>query len=209
MVRVNRLPVSFLVACVCLSMAGCALRRPNTAPSRMIEPQLLDSQPSSPDDAPSKSAQARSLRLLDTQARAHIGRSLLHRQENGELTYDGVWRWSSSPDRYLETALRLEIASRRDVRLVDSSGTSLAATLLEWDLDPASTPKLIAAAEFAVTEPNRSVRTRIVRLSEPTSAELPGDLAAVAGRLLRRLASEGVKFATSRGDAPEKHDAMK
>jgi hypothetical protein len=32
-----------------------------------------------------------------------------------------------------------------------------------------------------------------MRGSEPVSAELPGDLAAVAGRLLRRLADQGLQ----------------
>ena len=36
------------------------------------------------------------------------------------------------------------------------------------------------------------VHTQVARASEPVSAELPGDLAVVAGRLLRRLASEGL-----------------
>jgi hypothetical protein len=36
-----------------------------------------------------------------------------------------------------------------------------------------------------------------VRASEPVSAELPGDLAASAGRLLRNLASEGLKAVAS------------
>jgi hypothetical protein len=37
------------------------------------------------------------------------------------------------------------------------------------------------------------IHTNVVRASEPVSAQLPGDLAAAAGRLLRRLASEGLQ----------------
>jgi hypothetical protein len=39
---------------------------------------------------------------------------------------------------------------------------------------------------------DRALRSHLVKASEPVSAELPGDLAASAGRLLRRLAFEGV-----------------
>ena len=41
------------------------------------------------------------------------------------------------------------------------------------------------------------VHTQVARVSEPVSAELPGDLAAIAGRLLRRLASEGLTRVSS------------
>jgi hypothetical protein len=55
----------------------------------------------------STGATAAPIRLLDTQARGHIGRRLLHQRPDGELIEDPVWRWSSAPDRYLDTALRL------------------------------------------------------------------------------------------------------
>lgn len=98
-------------------------------------------------------AKTRSIRLLDTQASAHIGRRLLHRQPNGELTEDSVWRWSSNPDAYLNTALHLE---------------------------------------FQIMQTDRTLRSHLVKASEPVSAELPGDLAVATGRLLRHLVSEGV-----------------
>ena len=47
--------------------------------------------------------------------------------------------------------------------------------------------------EFQITGTDRVVHTQVVRASEPASAVLPGDLAVSAGRLLRRLASEGLK----------------
>ena len=177
--------------------AGC-LRRPATPQSRMIEPQLLEPQQSSPATQVTKAADAAPVRLLDTEARGHIGRRVLHQQPKGELTADPVWRWSTSPERYLDTALRLEVASKPNVLLVDKGHASeLAATLLEWNLKSAGSTQLIGAVEFQVTGTDRVVHTKVVRSSEPVSANLPGDLAAAAGRLMRRLASEGLKLAQS------------
>jgi hypothetical protein len=154
----------------------------------MIEPQLLE-----PAKQVVKAPNATPVRLLDTEARGHIGRYVLHQQPNGELTEDPVWRWSSAPDRYLDTALQLEVASNPDMRLVDSgSAPTLAATLLVWNLESAGGTQLVGAVEFQVTGTNRVVHTQVVRASEPVSGELPGNLAAAAGRLLRHLASEGL-----------------
>ena len=134
MIRVLRLGHYLLVALACFGGFACQLRRPHTMPSRMIEPQLLDSGLSEPAKEATKAPNAASVRLLDTQARGHIGRRVLHQQQNGELTQDSVWWWSSAPDRYLDTALRLEVASRPDVRLVDGDrAPDLAATLLVWE----------------------------------------------------------------------------
>jgi hypothetical protein len=167
----------------------------------MIEPQLLEPQLPEPVTQVTKAPDATSVRLLDTQARGHIGRRVLHQQPNGELTEDAVWRWASAPDRYLDTALRLEAASSPNVRLVDTGrAPALAATLLVWDLESAGETRLVGAVEFQVIGTDRVVHTQVVRNSEPVSAELPGDLAAAAGRLLRRLASEGLAcVASSRG----------
>jgi hypothetical protein len=164
----------------------------------MLEPQLLEPQLPKPATQETKAPNAIPVRLLDTQARGHIGRRVLHQQPNGELTEDAVWRWSSAPDRYLDTALRFELASSPDLRLVDTGrARALAATLLIWDLDSASETQLVGAVEFQVTGTDREVHTKVVRISEPVSAELPGNLAAAAGRLLRRLASEGLALASS------------
>ena len=193
MIRVSRSGAHLLVAMVCLGGIGCRLRPPNATPSRMIEPQLLAPQPPEPATQVTKVPNATSVRLLDTQARGHIGRRVLHQQPNGELTEDAVWRWSSAPDRYLDTALRLEAAASPNVRLVDTGhAPALAATLLVWDLESAGETRLVGAVEFQVIGTDRVVHTQVVRNSEPVSAELPGDLAAAAGRLLRRLASEGL-----------------
>ena len=195
MMGVSRSSTYLLFTIVCLGGAAC-LRRPATTPSHMLEPQLPE-----PATQVTKAPNATAVRLLDTQARGHIGRRVLHQQPNGELTEDAVWRWSSDPDRYLDTALRLEAASSPNVRLVDTGrAPALAATLLVWDLESAGETRLVGAVEFQVIGTDRVVHTQVVRNSEPVSAELPGDLAAAAGRLLRRLASEGLAcVASSRG----------
>ena len=64
--------------------------------------------------------------------------------------------------------------------------------LLVWHLESASGTRLVGAVEFQFTGADRVVHTHIVRANEPVSAELPGDLAVAAGRLLRRLAHEGL-----------------
>ncbi|HET7890051.1 MAG TPA: hypothetical protein VFL34_00905 [Candidatus Sulfotelmatobacter sp.] len=195
MKRISRSVAYLLLGGICLVGGGC-LRRPATPQSRMIEPQLLEPLQSSPAAQVTKTADAIPVRLLDTEARGHIGRRVLHQQPKGELTADPVWRWSTSPERYLDTALQLEVASKSNVLLVDNGHASeLAATLLEWDLESAGSKRLIGSVEFQVTGTDRVVHTQVVRSSEPVSANLPGDLAAAAGRLLRRLASEGLRLA--------------
>jgi ABC-type transport auxiliary lipoprotein component len=167
---------------------ACSLRRPDVQPARVIEPQLPE--PSMKETSPSNAVP---VRLLETQARGHIGRRLLHQQSNGELVEDTVWRWASTPDRYLDAALRAELASNSEVRLVDAgSAPALAATLVVWDLESAGETRLMGAVEFQITGSDRAVHTQVVRASEPVSAELPGNLAAPAGILLRCLASEGI-----------------
>ncbi len=198
MTRVSRSGYCLLVVIVCWVGVDCQLRRPKTTPSRMIEPQMLE--PELPDAARqvAKAPNAAPVRLLEVEAREHIGRRVLHQQPGGELTEDSVWRWSSAPDRYLDTALRLEVASSSDLRLVDAgSAPALAATILVWNLESAGGTRLVGAVEFQITGTDRVVHTQVVRDSEPVSPELPGDLAAVAARLLRRLASQGLTFVAS------------
>ena len=189
-----------LTALSCAAGSACQLRRPDVIPARMLEPQLLEPAPAASAGQPRPSA-ATPIRLLDTQARSHIGRALLHQRAGGELSEDSVWRWSSTPDRYLDSALRLALASSPDVRLVDvSSAPAMGVTLLVWQLESAGT-QLVGAVELSVTAADRSVRTQMIRRSEPVSEELPGDLAVAAGRLLQRLASEslalGIQAASS------------
>ena len=182
-----------ILTLVCLAGVGCQLRRPNTPPMRIIEPQLLEPPLPEPAKPVTKSTKATSVRLLDTEARGHIGRRLLHRQPNGELTEDSVWRWSSNPETYLDTALRLEVTSDPDLRLVDADrAPALAATLFDWDLEFDGGQRLVGAVEFQIMGTDRALRSHVVKASQPVSAELPGDLADAAGRLLRRLASDGV-----------------
>jgi hypothetical protein len=177
----------------------------------MIEPQM---------EAPPKPRVAglnvTFVRLLDTQARAHIGRRVLRQQPDGELVEDPVWRWSSTPDRYLETALRLELTSRGDVSLVDAAGApALAVTLLAWHLEhleSAGMMRLVGAIELQLTGADRVVHAEVVRESEPISSELPGNLSSAAGRLLRHLANEGVtrmtKCSASEGSPTELGDRV-
>ena len=73
-----------------------------------------------------------------------------------------------------------------------ASAPAVAATLLVWDLDSQGKSRLVGAAEFQVTGPDRAIHSRVVRASEPVEGEMPGNLAAVAGRLLRQLASDGL-----------------
>ena len=179
-----------------LALTACQLRRPTTASSRVLEPQLLEPQLSEPPRTVAKNSDAASIRLLSPESRGSIGRRVLHRQPDGELIEDSVWRWSAPPDRYLETALRLEVASNPKLRLVDAIGApTLSANLLAWDLESTGSVRLVGAVQFELTGPDRVIRTQIVRGNESVSGELPGDLAEVAGRLMRRLASDGVKLA--------------
>ena len=167
---------------------GCSVRleRPDTVPIRMIEPQLVE-----PSAVAADAPNATSVRLLETQGRGHIGRRVLHQQPGGELTEDPVWLWASVPDRYLDSAVRYAIASRPDIRLVDAGGApTLAITLTEWQIEATPSPRLIGAVEVQVTSSDRAVHSEIIRAEEPISADLPGDLATAAGRLLGRLATD-------------------
>jgi hypothetical protein len=160
----------------------------------MIEPQLLDPQLTDSVKQAAKSTNATPIRLFDTRARGHIGRRVLHQLPNGELTEDPVWLWSSQPDRYLDTALRMEVASNPDLRLVESaSAPTVAATLLVWDLESSSETQLVGAVEFQIIGTDRAIHSKVVRAAEPITGEMPGDLATVAGRLMRHLASDGLK----------------
>ena len=184
--------VTLLILAGAGGMTSCRLQRPDVTPARMIEPQLIEPPSTTASaDPPPSTAPVLSIRLLDTQARGHIGLRLLHQQADGELTEDPIWRWSSPPDRYLDSALRLAVASNPDVRLVDTShAPAVAVTLLAWQLESVSGTQLVGVVEFSVTAVDRVVRTQIIHGSEPTSAELPGNLAAASGRLLQSLASE-------------------
>jgi len=178
----------FLVAVIGMGAVGCQLKRPNTVPARMIEPQLIESL-----DQVSKAPGATPIRLLETQARGHIGRRVLHQLPNGELAEDAVWRWSSLPEQYLDTAIRQEVESNPNLLLIDNaSAPAVAATLLVWDLESQNGMRLVGAVEFQITTTDRSIHSKVVRASEPVEGEMPGDLTSVAGHLLRHLASEGL-----------------
>ena len=183
--------------------SACRLRRPDVIAARMIEPQLIEpaGQPPTSVSAQGNGAVgAVPVRLLETQARSHIGRRVLHQAPDGELVEDAIWHWSSSPPRYLDSALRLAFASSPDVQLVDSgSATAMSVTLITWHLETADSVQLVGAVELVVTTADRAVQAHLIRRSEPVSSELPGNLAAAAGRLLQTLASASVARAAQPG----------
>lgn len=199
----STIALAVLLAAVGAGGSACRLRRPDVIAARMIEPQLIE-----PANQPSTSAtrlgnggaEAVQIRLLETQARSHIGRRLLHQAPDGELVEDAVWRWSSAPPRYLDSALHLAFASSPDVLLVDSGDAeAMSVTLITWHLETASSVQLVGAVEVVVTTADRIVQSHLIRRSEPVSSELPGNLAAAAGRLLQTLASASVERAAQSG----------
>jgi len=180
------------------TLIACQLHRPATTPSRTLEPPVLEPQLAEQPGIVAKSPNALSIRLLSAESRGNIGRRLLHRQPDGELIEDPVWRWSTPPARYLDTALRQEVASSPKLRLVAASDTpAIAAYLLAWNLESSGGARLSGAVEFEITDAQRVIHTQVVHASESISGELPGDLAAAAGRLMRRLASEGLNLMLS------------
>jgi hypothetical protein len=137
------------------------------------------------------------VRLIETQALGHLGRRVLHRLANGELTEDPVWRWSSSPGRYLDYALRMAVSSNPSVRLVDSrSAPVLSVTLVAFQLESGAGHQLVGAVEVQVVGADRGINIEVIRAGEPLSAELPGTLSDAAGRLLQRLASDSLARVT-------------
>lgn len=189
----SRTAVACLGAFAVLAAAGCRLPRPDTVPTRMIEPTL--DEPTVVADAP----RAEAIRLLETQARGHLGRRLLHQLASGELTEDPVWRWSSPPDRYLDSALRRAIAANPNVSLVDSrSAPTLALTLLAFQLESGASHQLVGVVEVQVFRADGTIDTAVVRAGVPTSEALPGNLASAAGSLLQRLASDSLQRVSRR-----------
>jgi hypothetical protein len=124
---------------------------------------------------------------------------LLHQLANGELTEDPVWRWSSSPDRSLDSALRMAASSNPGLRLVDSRGAPvLAVTLLAFQLESGGSHQLVGAVEVQVIRADREIDAEVIRAGEPLSTEMPGNLSDAAGRLLQRLASDSLARVTRR-----------
>ena len=76
---------------------------------------------------------------------------------------------------------------------VDSGNAeAMSVTLITWHLETADSVQLVGAVELVVTTADRVVQAHVIRRSEPVSSELPGNLAAAAGRLLQTLASASV-----------------
>jgi hypothetical protein len=188
-----------VLAVACLAMGACQLRRPDVAPTRMIEPLLVE-----PTRSDAQGATVTPVRLLATLSREHIGRRILRKQPGGELVEDSVWRWTSSPDRFLDMALRLALTASTEARLVDAgTARAVAVTLVEWHLDGDGRNRIVGAIAVEVTATDRHVGTTMIRAEEPVSLDLPGDLAAASGRLLQRLASDVVtRAARGQPDGP-------
>ena len=196
MIRHSKHGMLVVLAVACLG-GGCRVRieRPDTVPVRMIEPQLIE-----PAAVAADAPNAATVRLLETQSRGHIGHRLLHQQPGGEVTEDPVWLWASTPDRYLDSAVRYAIGSSPDIRLVDvGSAPSLAVTLVAWQIEAAPSRRLVGAVEVQVATTDRVVHSEIIRAEEPITADLPGNLAVAAGRLLGRLAADCLSRVTHRG----------
>ena len=66
---------------------------------------------------------------------------------------------------------------------------------MAWQIEAAPSPRLVGAVEIQVTTTDRVVHSEIIRAEEPIAADLPGDLAAAAGRLLGRLATDCLSVA--------------
>ncbi len=84
MTRLQSGATALLWLLACGGGLGCQLKRPDVIPVRMIEPLLIEpvSQPTPPSSSTSdhRAADVLAVRLLDTQARDHIGRRLLHQE---------------------------------------------------------------------------------------------------------------------------------
>src|SRR4029079_17461500 len=103
---------------------------------------------------------------------------------------DPVWLWTTTPDRYVDSALRYAIASNPDIRLVDIRGApTVRLTLVSWEIDAARSPRMVGAVEVQVTTVERAIHSEMIRGEEPIAADLPGDLAAAAGPPLRSLSA--------------------
>jgi len=197
MTRLVRIVMCVLLVGTCIGGAGCRLRRPGTIPPRTIEPQLVEPQSSAapePGSAP--------VRLIQTQARGHIGRRVLHQGSDGELFEDPVWRWANAPHLYLDSAIRMELSSNPLVRPVDSAeAASMTVTLLSWHLDSGKEPRLVGSLELVIVWPDHAVYGAVLRESEPVGSDLPGNVPVAAGRLMQRLAAASVARVPRTGPA--------
>jgi hypothetical protein len=100
-----------------------------------------------------------------------------------------VWLWTTTPDRYLDRPCGPPLRRAASASST-SAAPSLAVTLVAWQLEGGASPRLVGAVEIQVTTTDRAIHWEVVRAEEPIAADLPGDLAAAAGRLLGRLATE-------------------
>jgi hypothetical protein len=179
-------------------VAACRVRleRPVTQPARMVEPRLVV-----PVGEVADAPHASTVRLLETQSRSHIGRRLLHQRPDGEVTEDPIWLWTTTPDRYLDSALRLGIASNPDIRLVDIRGDrALAVTLVTWQLESSPGPRLVGAVEVEVTRTDRTMHSAPIcpAICPPPPDACWGASPPIAWRVSRARARNTVSSRTTR-----------
>jgi hypothetical protein len=154
----------------------------------MIEPRLVE-----PWVQAALAANAAPLRLIETQAIAHLGRRLLTGSQRRAR------RGSAMAMVVLARSIPGLGASNPDLRLVDSRNSpALAVTLLAFQLESGGSYQLVGTVEVQVIGADHVIDTDVIRATESLSAELPGNLADAAGRLLQRLASDRL----ARGDSP-------
>ena len=127
-------------------------------------------------------------------ARVLLGASYVFYVRNGIANYfsalGSVGYELGSRDRL---SLRADVVPRRfkknySIREVD--GNKFYEHAYYWQIEASPSPRLVGAVEFQATTTDGSVHSEIVRAEEPITEDLPGDVAAAAGRLLGRLATD-------------------
>ena len=96
---------------VCLTAAACQLKRPDTIPNRTLEPQLVEPQLPESAGQETSAANAAPIRLLDIQARGHIGRRLIYQEPGGDPTLAApllAWHVGSAGETRLVGAVEFE-----------------------------------------------------------------------------------------------------
>ena len=193
MIRVTCQPVSASSLIVALAGVGCQLRRPATIPSRMIEPQLLD--PQLPEPA-SQRTNARRRRPDPAArypgARAHRPPAALpaavrradRRPYVAMVVCARPVSGHGTPPRIgVESRIAPGRCGQRSRRWPQRYWPGISSRQAGHD---SSAPSSSRSPGPTASSRHRwcGQRARVRRL--------PGDLAAAAGRLLRRLASEGL-----------------
>ncbi|MDA3961364.1 MAG: ABC-type transport auxiliary lipoprotein family protein [Planctomycetota bacterium] len=170
-----------IVAALALSACGLIEPRNNAAPhiGEPVPPQLEQVAPS---------ADARVVRIARVDAREHLRHAVLTRSQDGELIPDPVWRWSTTPDRYLAEFLPLIASSLSEVRVEETiEATELRITLTAFDLVPGDQPQVNAAALVTTISPAGSSETHRVSVSLPAPEAKPRAVSETMSQVLVEL----------------------